>query len=272
VRDAAILHLYRKAGVARLLMGIESTDERTLQRIRKGSTQAIDREAIRLLRRHGIISMAACVTGFAQESDADYWRTLRQILEYDPDQIQLLYATPHRWTAFAEEQASRKVIQTDLSRWDYKHQVLKSEQVPNWRVLFWMKLIEAVSQLRPKSVLRVLAHPDPGFRSAMRWYYSIGRQVWPYELWHWLFYDRRVKWGPKVAEFLGLVGAHEVQQAVAHRERQQVVDDVKHDEFPDLSPDFGFVSRADVQQEGIEHFAGVVPGQEALETAGHSRD
>ena len=202
VRDADILHLYKRAGVARFLLGIESTDESTLQAIRKGSTQAIDREAIRLLRKHRIISMTAWVAGFAQETDRDYWRTLRQIVAYDPDQIQALYATPHRWTPFARQEANRRVIQTDLSRWDYKHQVLESKNVPNWRVLLWVKLIEAVSQLRPRSLFRLLAHPDRGFRAAMRWYYRIGRQVWPYELWHWLFRDHRTAHGPTLAEFL----------------------------------------------------------------------
>jgi hypothetical protein len=50
----------------------------------------------------------------------------------------------------------------------------------------------------------LLAHPDQGFRAAMRWYYRIGRQVWPYELWHWFFHDRRIAHGPTLAEFLGL--------------------------------------------------------------------
>lgn len=202
VRDADILHLYKQAGIARFLLGIESMDENTLQAIRKGSAQAIDRAAIRLLRKHRIISMAAWVADFAQATDGDYWRTLRQILSYDPDQIQALYATPHRWTPFAHQEANRRVIQTDLSRWDYKHQVLESRNVPNWRVLMWVKVIEAVSQLRPRSLLRVLAHPDRGFRAAMHWYYSIGRRVWPYELWHWLFLDHRTRRGPMLAEFL----------------------------------------------------------------------
>jgi hypothetical protein len=46
-----------------------------------------------------------------------------------------------------------------------------------------------------------MAHPDRDFRAAMRWYYSIGRRVWPYELWHWLFRDRRTCRGPKLADF-----------------------------------------------------------------------
>lgn len=202
VRDADILHLYKRAGVARLLLGLESTDDKTLQSIHKGSTKAIDREAIRLLRKHDIISMAAWVAGFAQETDVDYWRTLRQLLEYDPDQIQALYATPHSWTPFALQEAKHRVVQTDLSRWDYKHQVLEGTQVPNWRVLLWVKLIETVCQLRPKSLLRLLAHPDPLFRAGMRWYSNIGRRVWCYEVWQWFLFDRRVRGGPTVGEFL----------------------------------------------------------------------
>ncbi len=202
VRDADILHLYKLAGVARFLLGIESTDDQTLEAIHKGSTRAIDREAIRLLRKHGIISLAAWVAGFVQEKDSDYWRTLRQLLSYDPDQIQAVYATPHRWTPFALQEARRRVIQTDLSRWDYKHQVLESTHVPNWRVLLWVKLIEAVCQLRPSSLFRLVAHPDRGFRAAMRWYSNIGRRVWPYEIWQWLFRDHRTCRGPTLAEFL----------------------------------------------------------------------
>ncbi len=72
----------RGAGVCHFVL-----QSRTLEAIRKGSTKAIDREAIRLLRQHGIISMAAWVAGFADERDGDYWRTLSQLLSYDPDQI-----------------------------------------------------------------------------------------------------------------------------------------------------------------------------------------
>jgi anaerobic magnesium-protoporphyrin IX monomethyl ester cyclase len=202
VRDADILHLYKKAGIVRFLLGLESTDDATLQAIHKGSTKAIDREAIRLLRQHGIISMAAWVAGFVQERDRDYWRTLRQLLAYDPDQIQALYATPHSWTPFAVQEAKHRVVQTDLSRWDYKHQVLESAHVPNWRVLLWVKGIEAVCQLRPRSLFRLLAHPDRLLRAGMRWYSNIGRRVWIHEIWQWLFYDRRTRHGPTVAEFL----------------------------------------------------------------------
>lgn len=201
VRDADLLPLYQQAGVARFLLGIETTDAETLKKINKGTTTAKDREAIGLLRRHGIISLAAFVSGFEEETDADYWRALRQMLAYDPDQIQAIYATPHRWTPLFAAAANRRVIQGDLSKWDYKHQVLATRHLPSWRILLWVKLIEAVMQLRPKSLWRLLAHPEAAFRDAMRWYYHIGSQVWPYELWHFLFKDRRWKQGPTLAEF-----------------------------------------------------------------------
>lgn len=203
VRDADILHLYKKAGVIRFLMGMENTDPATLELIRKGSTTSIDREAIRLLRRHGIVSMGTWVVGFEEERDRDYLRGMRQLLAHDPDQIQLLYVTPHRWTPYYRLAADRQVIQLDQRRWDYKNQVLATRFVPPWRVIFWVKLTEAVLQARPKALYRTYLHPDKEVRYAMRWYTKIGKRVWPHEIRNFLFRDRRIKDGPTVAAFWG---------------------------------------------------------------------
>jgi anaerobic magnesium-protoporphyrin IX monomethyl ester cyclase len=202
VRDTDILHLYKKAGWARFLLGIENTDEKTLANIRKSTTTATDREAIRLMRQHGILSLATWAVGFEEETDRDHWRGLRQLLAYDPDQIQMLYATPHRWTPFYRHTANRRVIQTDVRLWDYKHQVLATPHIPPWRVALWVKFTEVVMQCRPKALYRVLFHPDCGLRRAMRWYTQIGRRVWFHEVWRFLW-DRRTADGPTVAAFWG---------------------------------------------------------------------
>ncbi len=55
VRDRDILHLYKRAGVIRFLLGIESYDEETIRKIQKGATTSEDRRAIQLMRDHGII-------------------------------------------------------------------------------------------------------------------------------------------------------------------------------------------------------------------------
>jgi anaerobic magnesium-protoporphyrin IX monomethyl ester cyclase len=202
VRDADILHLYKKAGWERFLLGMESTDERTLELIRKGAATTTDREAIRLMRQHGILSMATWVVGFEEETDRDHWRGLRQLLSYDPDQIQMLYVTPHRWTPFFRLAAKRQVIQTDRRRWDYKHQVLATRHMPPWRVLLWFKFTEMVLQCRPRAIWRTYFQRDKRLRHAMRWYTQMGRRVWRYEILNFLR-DRLVRRGPTVAEFWG---------------------------------------------------------------------
>jgi anaerobic magnesium-protoporphyrin IX monomethyl ester cyclase len=203
VRDADILHLYKRAGFRRILIGMEQTDAATLQQIRKGGSIAKDREAIRLLRRHEILSMVSFIAGFAEETDADYWRGLRQLVSYDPDLVQTFHATPHRWTPYARSIGGRRVIHPDLAKWDYKHQVLETARLPAWRVFAWLKAIELVNQLRPRSLIRVLARRDRRTRDVMRWYYRIGRRVWLREVWDFLFRDKRSGFGLTLVQFWG---------------------------------------------------------------------
>jgi anaerobic magnesium-protoporphyrin IX monomethyl ester cyclase len=203
VRDRDILHLYKRAGVIRFLLGIESYDDETIRKIQKGATTSEDRRAIRLLRAHGIISMATYVVGFSEEADRDYWKSYRHLLRYDPDQVQLLYATPHRWTPFYAEVQDRQVVQFDLRRWDYKHQVVSARGVPPWRVFLWFKLIEVLMQARPKVLRRMLFHRDSDYRHAMRWYTRIGRRVWFHEVLEFLFTSRPRRTGPTLREFMG---------------------------------------------------------------------
>ena len=110
VRDAEFLHLYKQAGFERFLMGTEDTDEDTLKLIRKGGATSTDRDAIRLLREHNILSMATWVAGFVDQTDRDMWHSLRRLIAYDPDQIQALYVTPHRWTPYYREAENREVV------------------------------------------------------------------------------------------------------------------------------------------------------------------
>lgn len=217
VRDADILHLYKKAGWQRFLLGMENTDEKTLELIRKGGATTTDRQAIRLMRQHGILSMATWVVGFEEERDRDHWRGLRQLLSYDPDQIQMLYVTPHRWTPYYRLAEHRRVIQTDRRLWDYKHQVLATRFMPPWRVLLWFKFTELVVQLRPKALFRIFFHPDPGLRHAMQWYTRMGRRVWPHEVLGFLFRDRRTAHGPSVARFWGKAQDDEEESMVLSR-------------------------------------------------------
>ena len=112
--------------------------------------------------------MATWVAGFEDETLRDLWRGFRQLIAYDPDQIQALYVTPHRWTPFFRIAADLKVIQKDVRLWDYKHQVLQMTRLRPWMLFFAVKLIEVVVQSRPKALARILFHPDPEQRESHR--------------------------------------------------------------------------------------------------------
>ncbi len=203
VRDADILHLYRKAGVIRWLIGMENTDEATLALIKKGGGTSTDREAVRLLRENGILSMATWVVGFEEDRLSDLWRGFRQLLSYDPDQIQALFVTPHRWTPFFRIARDRTVIQADIRKWDYKHQVLKMKHFRPWMLFLCVKAIEFGIQARPKALARILFHRDPEQRHSMRWYTKMGRRVWVHEVIGFFFRDRHLKAGPTLEAFWG---------------------------------------------------------------------
>lgn len=201
VRDADFLHLYKQAGFERFLLGIENYNEEVLAKIKKSGTVSTDRRAIRLLRKHGILSMATYVVGFGDERISDFYRSLRQLISYDPDQIQLLFMTPHRWTPYFEEIQDKEVILADMRKWDYKHQIVANDNLPPWLVTLCVKLIEVCVQARPKALYRVFFHPDRKLRRAMQWYTRIGRRVWFWELFQFFFVTRLSREKVKLKDF-----------------------------------------------------------------------
>lgn len=209
VRDKDILHLYKKAGFERFLLGMENTDATTLEKIKKGATKAIDKEAIQLLRAHNILSMASYVVGFSDDTDADLWHGLKQLIEYDPDQIQALYAVPHRWTPFFTDVKDRIIVQDDFRKWDYKHQIIKLDNMPPWRLLLWVKFIELIIQTRPRAIMRLIYNREKKIRHAIRWYYKMGRRVWFREILHFLFRDNVNDKNITVSQYIGKPQEHE---------------------------------------------------------------
>lgn len=187
VRDAEHLHLYKQAGFERFLLGIENYDATVLENIRKQGSINTDKVAIQLLRKNNILSMATYVVGFGEETVKDLFNSFKQLLDYDPDQIQLLYVTPHKWTPYFEEVKHKEIIQLDQRKWDYKHQIIKMKNLHPWQVILCVKLIEVSIQMRPKALKRLFFHQDASLRAAMRWYTNIGRRVWFHELFEFFF-------------------------------------------------------------------------------------
>ena len=94
VRDEKILPKYRKAGVIHIYVGLEATDQETLDLISKDLTTDISRNALRLIREHGMLSETSFVLGFPHETEKTIDETLRLAKLFDPDMAHFLCITP----------------------------------------------------------------------------------------------------------------------------------------------------------------------------------
>ncbi|MEJ2693885.1 MAG: radical SAM protein [Candidatus Thiodiazotropha sp.] len=216
VRDRRILPLYKQAGMECVLMGIETTNAGTMKQIRKGSTRQKDYQAIQLLRRHRILSMVGYIAGFENERMADYWTTFRRLLHYDPDLLNAMYVTPHRWTPFYAQNASRRVVEEDPSKWDYRHQVLDTGSLKPWQTFLAVKTLEALIHLRPRFLYRLLRYPDREIRRALRWCTRNAARVWLDEIQEFLRRER-VKGELKTLSAFGGPALEQPQNALQKR-------------------------------------------------------
>jgi len=169
VRDADILPLYKKAGIQYILLGIESVDPQVLKDIKKGSTTRQDLEACRLLKQHGIFSIVAHVVGLQEESWKTFRTAIKQLAYYNGDFVNVTHVTPHSWTQFAEQTKARPIIQPDVGKWDYRHQILSQPKLSPWKVFLGAKLIEACVHARPGKLWSILGTGDRFLRKQLLW-------------------------------------------------------------------------------------------------------
>ncbi len=182
VRDADVMDLYHDAGLRYVLIGIDTTDPAIIEQVRKRSTTRDDLTACRLLTEHGIHAIIGYIVGLGDETWADLRRARRALASYDGDYLNAMYATPHSWTAFADAQAQRKVIQVDQRRWDYRNQVLEQAHLRPWQLFAAVKWLELSFHLRPRRLRRLLLARDRTRRQQAWWTARHTTLVWLLEV------------------------------------------------------------------------------------------
>ena len=182
VRDADIMPLYREAGLLYVLMGIDSTEPEVLKEIRKGSTTRHDFLACRLLKQHGIYSVLGHIVGLEDDSWAGLGAALKQLKHYDGDYLNAMYATPHSWTEFGRAAVSRRIVQPDQRRWDYRHQVLEQPNLKPWQLFAGVKWLELRFHLRVTKLRDLLFARNRFNRRQVMWGLSHTGLVWLAEI------------------------------------------------------------------------------------------
>jgi anaerobic magnesium-protoporphyrin IX monomethyl ester cyclase len=182
VRDADLAPLMRRAGVSRVLLGVEAVTNEVLARVGKRARADDATRAIRILRRHGILTNVDVIFGLEEESLGSLWRTLRGLLRDDGDFLNALYVTPYAWTPVGRELRAADVHEADLRRWDYRHPVLAPRRLSPASLFLAVKAIELVYHLRPSRLVRAAVARDPATRRYYRYCDSHAGAVFLHEL------------------------------------------------------------------------------------------
>jgi anaerobic magnesium-protoporphyrin IX monomethyl ester cyclase len=117
VRDEKILPKYRKAGVVHVYVGLESTDQQTLDLIRKDLSVETSRASLDLIRAHGMLSETSFVLGFPHETEESIRQTLELSRHYNPDMAHYLCITPWPYADLWDEMQDRVRVR-DYSRYN----------------------------------------------------------------------------------------------------------------------------------------------------------
>jgi anaerobic magnesium-protoporphyrin IX monomethyl ester cyclase len=161
VRDREVLHLYKNAGIACLMMGIESFNDDVLAKVNKANPGGITREAISLLRQHDILSVVNVIHGLKDESWGSILKTTWDLRRAGPDFYNALHLTPLSWTKEGRSVEPDQIIQLDQSQWDFRKPVIQTGRMSPWQQALAVKMSEILFYCRPLWILRQLRARDP---------------------------------------------------------------------------------------------------------------
>ena len=177
VRDADLLPLYKAAGIDYIVMGVESLEDEVIDQIRKNNPYKISHEAVHLLKQHHIISLVNIIYGLESETLFTLKQKFTKLLELDADILNAVYLTPHFWTKDGRQTDPHQIIQTDMSKWTYRNQVIATPALSPIGLFLGVKLTEALFHLRPVSLKRLFWGSDRRVRRILRASMWVGIRV-----------------------------------------------------------------------------------------------
>lgn len=124
VRDRDILWKYVKAGIVHVYVGIEATDQATLNLVNKETTVDENKLALELLSQHDLVSETSFVLGFPHETPEHVKETLALAKEYDPDFAHFLAIAPWPYASMWKD-LEPHVVSRDWRRYNLIDPVVK---------------------------------------------------------------------------------------------------------------------------------------------------
>ncbi len=166
VRDKNILSKYKKAGVIHIYIGVEATDQETLDLIKKDASVQTGIEAIQLIREYGMMTETSFILGFPHETKETIARTLELSKVYNPDFAHYLALAP--WP-YADMYADLEpyVVDKDYRKYNLIDPVIKPENMSckeiDWAIIncyrsFYMGKLKEVLGMKDPFMKKYMLH------------------------------------------------------------------------------------------------------------------
>jgi anaerobic magnesium-protoporphyrin IX monomethyl ester cyclase len=155
LRDRDLLPKMKRAGVFLVCLGVESPYEQELAGYEKGATVEQAREAVALVKKHGIHTWCFFMAGHPSHGEREFRAMLGYAKELDPLIAIFTLVMPVPGTPFYDEMAAQHRIEDgDWSHYDFGHPVLRLETLSREQVLALYERCFRDFYARPGKILR----------------------------------------------------------------------------------------------------------------------
>ena len=133
--DEEMLSLLSQAHLSRVLIGIESLNQKALDAIHKGQDIDDIKRAAAACKRHGIRVIASLVLGLDEDTHEDIQRTVDFACSIDAYQLQPAILTPYPHTPVYQQMvADGRMITDKWDRFDMTHVVFQPKNMTPWEL------------------------------------------------------------------------------------------------------------------------------------------
>jgi radical SAM superfamily enzyme YgiQ (UPF0313 family) len=152
-----VLAAVKRAGCWNIAFGIESGDQRVLDRTRKGTTLGQVRDAARMAREAGLQVTGHVIIGFPQDSRESIAATARFVDSLDLDFVQFYCAMPYPGTELLREAREQGWLSsTDWRRWEHNQSVLDYPHLRSADIMRLRRRLMIRWYFSPRRVLRTV--------------------------------------------------------------------------------------------------------------------
>jgi radical SAM superfamily enzyme YgiQ (UPF0313 family) len=145
-----LLQQMKKAGCLAVWFGVEAGSQRVLEAVGKGITLDKTKNAFKIAREVGLMTIASTILGTPDETPETAWDTVKLIQEIKPDDVGYYIATPYPGTPMYElvkEKGWLKI--TDFNKYDTATPIFETPTIS----------MKELREIREKAFQRFYLHP-----------------------------------------------------------------------------------------------------------------